>query len=252
MMFLIATLSAYICASQSAEQGIANSVSCYVCEPEDVTHLPDALWNCTKQRSSHTMTVNCVLSVELCRKVAIGHDQACVASVLVPISFNPESQSFGLARCSGVGVVTHQKKCSLVMSEAEYNNTKVVISCSCSSDLCNDRIAITVDLPTPPPPSLPPNASSMVAANATETAGLSPAEYAAIALGSLQLVLMTSLAALMCALCYRFRQKRRLQRRRLALMKSKFEPTPLHQWLSFFFSSPMSVYHLYFVQCSSF
>lgn len=228
MLLLIATLSAYICASQSAEQGLANSVSCYVCEPEDVTELPGTLWNCTKQRYSHTMTVNCVLSVELCRTVAI-HDQACIAGVLLPISFDPELQSLGLARCSGVGVVSHQKNCSLVMSEAEYNNTKVVISCSCNSDLCNDRITITVDLPTPPPPSLPPNASSMVPANATETTGLNPAEYAAIALGSFQFVLMTSLAALICALCYRFRQKRRLQRRRLALMKSKFEPTPLHQ-----------------------
>ena len=199
-----------------------------MCNFKDMTALPDTPWNCTKNHTLNTVTIQCILSLERCRTVPIASGQACVAGVLLPISFDPELPSSGLAEYSPVGNEMLNEDCTLVMTEAEYSNAKVLISCHCGSDLCNERLTITIVQPTLPTLSFDINDTAF--GNTTDhEAGLGPSEYVAIALGSLELLLMFALAALVCGLCYRFRQRRQLQRRRLALMKRKFEPTPLHQ-----------------------
>lgn len=222
-----------VCVCHGTEQGGPSSVSCYQCGNGDVTAFPNIPWNCTKNRSLHTITIQCTLFAELCHTVSIKNGQACIAGVFPPIYSDPDSWSSGLANYDEVGPITPKNDCSLVLSEAEYSNAKVLIPCHCAGDLCNERFTITVILPTPPLPTLPPDANATAFGNTTratdDEAVLSPSDYAAIALGIVVILMIISLVALMGGLCYRFRQKRRLQRRRIALMKSKFEPTPLHQ-----------------------
>lgn len=232
LLFFITVLT--VCVCHGTEQGGPSSVSCYQCGSREATAFPDTPWNCTKNRSFHTITIQCTLFAERCHTVSIRNGQACIAGVFPPICSDPDSRSSGLANyVEVVGAIAAKNDCSLVMSEAEYNNTIVLIPCHCTSDLCNERFTITVVLPTPPLPTLPPDANNTAFGNTTQAtdkeAVLSPADYAAIALGIIVICMIISLVALVGGLCYRFRQKRRLQRRRIALMKSKFEPTPLHQ-----------------------
>lgn len=158
-----------------------------------------------------------------------------MAGGLPPIFFSPEIWGSGLAfPPNETQSEPTQDDCSLILSEAEYNRASNVLRCHCASDLCNGRFTITVLQPQPPPPTIPPTTTNNTAfGNTTETieeaAVFGPSESAAIALGIIVILLSILLASLLSALCYRLRRKRLLQRRRIALMKSKFEPTPLHQ-----------------------
>lgn len=236
-LFFITVVSVYVCACHGAEPEGLRSVSCYMCNFMDLTALPDSPWNCSKNHTPNTITIECTLFVDRCRTITIESGQACVAGVLLPISFDPEVPSTGLVGYATVGNGTPKKDCNLVMTEAEYSNAKVQIPCNCDSHLCNERLTITVVLPVPPTlttNTFPFDTNDTAFGNTTDQfeaglAGLSPSDYAAIALGSLELLLMIALAGLVCGLCYRIRQRRQLERRRLALMKRKFEPTPLHQ-----------------------